>query len=403
MDLSRTTFLVVEDQEFQRRMLSIMLHDMQAHGVHCVADGRAALDFLETPGNTVDVIVSDLDMPEMDGMEFIRHVAQRRRDVTIIIASSASEEVMWSVETMATAYGAKLLGCIRKPVTPAKLRALLEPDLGKARDAAPADAEETFSSEAISAALERGEIEPFFQPKVEIASGRIIGAEALARWRHPRSGIVSPCRFIGELERDGSIDALMHVMLRQSAGTCMEWHAAGNRDMVVCVNIAAKSLHDVRLAEDIAATVRSAGVEARHVVLEVTESTATTQAARVLENLARLRMKGFGLAIDDFGTGYSSLEQLARTAFTELKIDHSFVMAALRRPPARVILESSLDMAHRLGIVATAEAVESEMAWQLLETLGCDIAQGCYIAPPMSATDFAAWLAARIAGTASPP
>ena len=160
---------------------------------------------------------------------------------------------------------------------------------------------------------------------------------------------------------------------------------------MISVNLSAKSLGDPEVADHITQIVRDEGVDPGNFVLEVTESAAVNHVARTLETLARLRIRGFRLSIDDYGTGYSSMQQLTRIAFTELKIDQSFVLSALDVEASRVILESSLDMARRLKVHSVAEGVETRAHWDLLLSLGCDIAQGYFIARPMDAAGFAKW------------
>jgi EAL domain-containing protein (putative c-di-GMP-specific phosphodiesterase class I) len=148
----------------------------------------------------------------------------------------------------------------------------------------------------------------------------------------------------------------------------------------------------VKIADRVTELVRSQNLEPRHMVLEVTESAATTDVGKALENLARLRMKGFGLSIDDYGTGYSSMQQLTRIAFTEIKIDQSFVTNAAKQESAKVILKSSLDMAKNLKITAVAEGIETQEDWNLLRQLGCDLGQGYLIARPMESVAYLDWV-----------
>ena len=394
MQAHRLSFLVVEDQEFQRSMLVKMLKGLGVTSVYAAADGRAGLELLKSLDAPVDVIISDLDMPFMDGMEFMRHIGVGRYTTSLIVASALDRELLSSVEAMAGAYGINVLGTIEKPVTPRKLEELIQLyKLPGSRAARLQPGAPSYSVEEITEGLANDEFEPFFQPKVEIATGRVIGAEALARWRHPQQGIVAPYAFIKPLEDIGKIDALMRIILRKSAAFCRAMHAAGHEG-TVAVNLSIKSLLDVRVADQITDIVRQQQVDPQWMVLEITESAATTDTGKVLENLARLRMKGFELAIDDYGTGYSSLEQLTRIPFTELKIDQSFVTHAGRKESAKVILASSLDMARRLHIRAVAEGVETRANWDLLVQLQCDIAQGYYIAKPMSAAAYLDWLGA---------
>lgn len=388
-------FLVVEDHEFQRNMLVKILRALGAASVYAMPEGRAALQLMQDAPTAADIIISDVDMPTMDGMEFIRHVGAAGYGTSLIIASSLEHELLNSVEALAAAHGVRLLGTIQKPVTRAKLEELIARHRSEAPPPRPPPVTAPLVAlEEILDGLAHDVFEPHFQPKVDMATGRVIGAEALARWRHPRHGLLMPNAFITALEDGGHIGTLMRCMLTKGAAFCRTLHEAGH-DATVAVNVSVKSLTDTSLADQITQIVTSQRISPRCMVLEITESAATTEVAKVLENLARLRMKGFGLSIDDYGTGYSSMEQLTRIPFTELKIDQSFVSHAGRRESAKVILGSSLAMARKLRIRAVAEGVETQADWDLLRELECDIAQGYYIAKPMQEDVFLDWLSAR--------
>ena len=390
MPIAGLAFLVTEDHETQRSLMVRMLKELGAKHIHEAADGHGALSVIADPTRSVDIVISDLDMPGMDGMQFIRELGKVGARISIILASALERKLLGSVALMTEAYGIRLLGIIEKPLTPDKLMPLIvlhqpaqaQPD----RLTGP-----RFTLQEIAAGLHNDEFEPFLQPKIELATGRVKGAEALARWRHPQHGIVAPYAFIKPLEDNGLIDELTWVMLRKSAALCSTWRAAG-MDVTVSVNLSLKSLGDLHLADLVTEQVRSQNLEPRHMILEVTESAATIDIGETLENLARLRMKGFGLSIDDYGTGYSSMQQLTRIAFTELKIDQSFVMNAAKESSARIILESSLDMAKKLNMTAVAEGVETQADWNLLRQLGCDLAQGYFIARPMEHAAYHGWV-----------
>ena len=391
MQIADLCFLVAEDHEFQRSALVRVLTSLGAKDILAAADGRSALALLKASKRPIDIIISDLDMPGMDGMEFVRHLRDIGARASIILASSLERPLLASVETMAAAYGIKLLGTIPKPITPRKLEELIN---GHAAARVGADPPKggapTFTLEEIAHGLNSNEFEPFFQPKIALASGEVKGAEALARWRHPQRGIVAPSAFIELLEEGGLIDTLMWTMLEKAAAFCSSWRATG-LDTTVSVNLSLTSLTDLELADKVTRLVRGQNLEPRHMVLEITESAATTDVGKALENLARLRMKGFGLSIDDYGTGYSSMQQLTRIPFTELKIDQSFVMNAAKQDTARVILGASLEMARKLNIAAVAEGVESRADWDLLRDLKCDFAQGYLFAKPMEAGLYLDW------------
>src|SRR5262249_11179496 len=161
---------------------------------------------------------------------------------------------------------------------------------------------------------------------------------------HPQKGVLAPYAFIGAMEDNGLIDPLTWAILEKSAAMCRDWQANGLQ-ATVSVNLSLKSLSDPGLAERITGMVAAQKVSPKQIVLEITESAAMTDVAKALENLTRLRMKGFSLSIDDYGTGYSSMQQLSRIPFGELKVDQSFVMSAIEKESSKVILASSLDMA----------------------------------------------------------
>ncbi|RZA13400.1 MAG: EAL domain-containing protein, partial [Lysobacteraceae bacterium] len=335
-------FLVVDDHEFQRAMMVQMLQDLGARTVYEAEDGRAALEISRELHHPFDIIVTDIDMPGMDGMSFIRRLGEAGVGASLIVTSGLERSLLDTIETMSAAYGMRLLGTVEKPPTPERFAELIglhwraKPNPERSKPGAA-----NFDLDEIMDALRTDQFEPFYQPKIELKTGRVKGAEALARWRHPRNGIVLPYAFIGTLEEHDQISELTWTMLARSARDCRAWRDAG-MDLDVAVNLSVKQLADPGISDAITWQVSSAGLEPQHMILEITESAAMSNVGRVLENLTRLRMKGFGLSIDDYGTGYSSMQQLTRIPFTELKIDQSFVQHAAHQESSRMILESSL-------------------------------------------------------------
>jgi EAL domain-containing protein (putative c-di-GMP-specific phosphodiesterase class I) len=331
-------------------------------------------------------------MPVMDGLEFLRHAGEAGYRGSVLIVSALHHTLLAAAEAMSKAYSINLIGVISKPLTwqllehAIRRHAALEPKL-HVRSVS----RRSLTTEEIMQGLARDEFEPFFQPKVDLATGRVVGAEALARWRHPEQGIIAPAAFIKLLEDSGKIDDLMWTMLRKAIVFCGTLNTMGV-DSSVAVNLSLKSLNNVELAGRVAATVERHNLDPSKVCLELTESAATTNLGAALENLTRLRMAGFGLSIDDFGTGYSSMQQLTRIPFTELKIDRSFVTNAVSHEAARVMLTSSLQIARQLNLKSVAEGVETQQEWDLLQELGCDLAQGYFIAKPMEVNDYLNWL-----------
>lgn len=392
MKLSELNLLVVEDDDFQRKTVISMLRSLGVTSVSDASNGRRALEIIrEESSNPVNVALCDLNMPEMDGMEFLRHLSYENQSIAIIITSALDSKLLASVGKMTKMFGIELLGAIEKPITLANLHELLSKYEHATREQIEPDCKISFTLDEILQGVKERQFEPFFQPKVDLKAGRILGAEALARWFHPRHGVIGPGAFIPQLEQSGHIDGLTFLILEKSAAACRSFHDKGHI-LTISVNLSLVSLNDPQLSDKIIQVVRKAGIEPQYITLEITESSAMTDAAIALENLARLCMNGFALSIDDYGTGYSSLQQITRIAFNELKIDQSFVMDFTDNKALRIVVESSIDMAHKLQVKIVAEGVESEQDWNTLKSAGCDMVQGFFIAKPMDITAFYAFM-----------
>lgn len=381
MGLADLSVMLVEDHGFQRRLGLRLLSDLGVLTQHEAADGLAALELLRTMERTPDVILVDLDMPGMDGVEFIGVVAEEKLARAIAVVSAMEPALLHTVQMMAMASGLRVLGCIEKPLTPGKLSHVLslfdaDPSAGFG------DEDVSCTFEQAAAALAAGEIDAWFQPQVEFANGRVTGAEALARWRLPDGRFVPPARFVQVLERGGQIESLTQHMLHKACDAWRTWQGQGF-DLRVSVNVSAQNLTGNEIADRYEAILREHGMAPDRMVLEITESSVMSDTARGLGMLARLRLKGFGLSVDDFGTGYSSLSQLSQIPFTELKIDRTFVSGADHQPRKRAMIEASLDLGRKLGLSVVAEGVETIEEWQLLAQQGADHAQGYLISPPV--------------------
>jgi diguanylate cyclase (GGDEF)-like protein len=240
-------------------------------------------------------------------------------------------------------------------------------------------------------AIESGHLVLHYQPKADLATGRVLGAEALVRWQHPEHGLLPPDDFIPLAEPTGLIAPLTLTVLSQALRQCHEWEDAG-LDLRVAVNISVRNLYDDRFVHDVDRLLRRFGVAPGNLTLEITESTMMADPTRPVAALSQLSMRGLHIAIDDFGTGYSSLAYLKRLPVTEIKIDKSFVMGMIDDPDDATIVRSTIDLARNLGLQVVAEGVEHEDVWRRLAALGCHRAQGYYLSPALSGNEFLLWL-----------
>ncbi|WP_410498631.1 EAL domain-containing protein [Chitinibacter sp. S2-10] len=388
MQASQLNLLVVEDDDFQRHMVVEMLQSLGVTSINEVCNGKQALEVVRKMDATAqNIAVCDLNMPEMDGMEFLRHLGKESRNISVIITSALDRKVLSSVSRMVKMYDIELLGTVEKPILRERLQEILAQYKQSDAKWAQVGAARQFELEEILQGVRANQIEPYFQPKVDLKTGRLIGAEALARWLHPEYGEISPAAFIPTLEVNGLIDDLTLLILEKSAIACRLLIERGHI-LSISVNISLVSLHDENLADHLTQVVRNAGVDPQYIVLEITESAAISDIGRVLENLARLCMRGFTLSIDDYGTGYSSMQQLTRIAFSELKIDQSFVKDFTESEILSVVVESSIDIAHKLQMKSTAEGVETDQDRKMLSQMGCDVGQGYLFAKPMNLAAF---------------
>ncbi len=240
-------------------------------------------------------------------------------------------------------------------------------------------------------ALEDGEIVAYYQPIVDVVGGRVRGAEALVRWEHPELGVLAPGAFVETVEQTGLIGPMTRAVLQQAVAQCAQWREDG-RDLTIAVNLSVRNLLDANLPWEIDRLLTSHGLPPEALQLEITESMLMSDPERASATVNRLNALGVRLSVDDFGTGYSSLAYLREMPIDELKIDRSFVSPMLRDESDLIIVRSTINLGHDLGLRVIAEGVEDEATLARLARLGCDLAQGYHISRPMPASQFALWL-----------
>jgi diguanylate cyclase (GGDEF)-like protein len=248
-------------------------------------------------------------------------------------------------------------------------------------------------------AIAGDELELYYQPKIDIATARVVHAEALVRWNHPKHGVMRPDEFIPLAEQSGKIGLITKWVIRKAIAQCAAWRREG-LDLTVAVNLSALDLFDSELPTFISGLLADAGLPAEKLVLEITESAVMKDATRAQKILADLKRRGLCLAIDDFGTGYSSLAHLKRLPVDELKIDKSFVQNLTEKASDDlVIVRSTIELGHNMGLVVIAEGVETAESWRILKRLGCDMAQGYYMSPPLPVGAIGDWFRSSEWGT----
>ncbi len=243
----------------------------------------------------------------------------------------------------------------------------------------------------LTQAIARDELKLHFQPQIELATGRVAGAEVLMRWQHPQRGLLGPLAFIPFAEQTGFIRRLTQWVLDHAIAQAADWYRRGV-SLPIAVNISADDLADMQLDLRVAAALKQHGLPPNLLTLEVTESGFIDNPARALKMLETLATLGIRLSIDDFGTGYSSLSHLARMPVDEVKIDRSFVIGLEADAEFATVVRSAIEMGHNLGLKVVAEGIETETSAQRLRAMHCDIAQGYLYAQPMPGAAIEQWL-----------
>jgi EAL domain-containing protein (putative c-di-GMP-specific phosphodiesterase class I)/ActR/RegA family two-component response regulator len=397
--------LLIDDDPFALRMLERQLERLGCEAVTSCESAQSAQALLETEFETIGLVFCDLQMPDIDGVEFVRHLARIGYRGGLVLVSGEDGRILQTVRKLAQAHQIDIIAALAKPVSLEQLRQVLASNASRQASADRA-ARRAYAPAELKRALAAGELVNHYQPKVALATGELVGVEALVRWQHPTAGLVLPDQFIATAEEHGLIDELTRTVLTAALRQGRLWHEA-RLDLQLAVNVSMDNLAALDFPDVVARLANDAGVALSSVVLEVTESRLMKDLRAPLDILTRLRLKRISLSIDDFGTGHSSLAQLRDIPFDELKLDRSFVNGASGDPALRAIVEATLQMARQLGMKSVAEGVEERADWDLLRTLGCDVAQVYLIARPMPGNElpqwWQAWQPRRLALTGSAP
>ena len=381
--------LIVDDDRFVLDLVTAHLNNLGINNVITASSGEDALSYMKNATAPPSVLLLDLNMPGMDGVEFLRHLSEQAYLGNIILISAEDTRLLRSAENIARDRKLNILGALEKPVTIPPLTDLLL-QVGTEQATRPHKDKISITENDLRNGIENGEFMVYYQPQIDITSMQLSGVEALARWSHPQHGMIPPDVFIPVAEEHNLINHMTDVILSDSMAQCSHWREQG-LDINLSVNISVDSLDRLDLPEYIVSCAQQHQLDVSKIMLEITESRLMQDITSALDILTRLSLKGIGLSIDDFGTGYSSMEQLQRVPFKELKIDRSFVNGAQHNKAARAILQSSVELAQKLNMTIVAEGIENEAGIELVAELGCTSAQGYFIGRPMPGNEVIRW------------
>jgi len=380
--------LIVDDEPAVGKLIARIA---QKIGYRCTLASDMA-HFQRALGPDISLIMLDLMMPKTDGIELLRRLGEQGYKGRIMLMSGVNKRVLETATELAKTLGLQVLGGFHKPFQLAELKTFFQQHVaGHAESGQRTRDSQSISTQELQSAIAADQFLLHYQPQLDIASGQVVGVEALVRWRHPERGLIYPDAFIGLAESLGLIDALGWLVMQRGISECRAFmtHAPG---VTLSLNVSAHSLDDLMLPDKLLTLTHEYGVAPSHIVLEITESGLVRDLAKALDVLARLRMKQFQVSIDDFGTGYAMMQQLRRVPATELKIDRPFVQDALTDDRARIIVQKTIELGHELGMRVVAEGVETSQQLAMLQTYACDVAQGYFFSRPLPVPDLRVWL-----------
>jgi EAL domain-containing protein (putative c-di-GMP-specific phosphodiesterase class I)/ActR/RegA family two-component response regulator len=382
--------LVLDDDHTVCELVSALARTM---GLTCDAT-RDPATFLDRVTPETSLILLDLMMPEMDGIEVLRLLGERRCKARILLMSGMDKRVLETAERLAQSLGLAVVGHLQKPFPLPELKGVFDSVAGmeapKTIEEVPAFA---VSDEQIRNAVKNGEFLNFYQPQINLKTGDVMGVEALARWRHPERGMTLPENFLARLDALDLMDALCWSTAELAMAEAKQFTRRNGELLRLSINASMRSLHDLEFPDALVTLAHKYDFPVEMIAVEITESVLMSELSRTLDVLTRLRMKNFQLSIDDFGSGYAMMRQLQNVPATELKIDKSIVENMHLNDRDRVMVGKIIEMGHELKLSVLAEGVMTQEQFQLLRRKGCDGAQGYWFSYPLPAEAIKKWLA----------
>jgi EAL domain-containing protein (putative c-di-GMP-specific phosphodiesterase class I)/AmiR/NasT family two-component response regulator len=381
--------LVIDDEPDVGKVVAAVV---RAVGLHCTVTTDVAT-FLGELTPDVGLILLDLMMPAIDGIEVLRLLSDRGCCVPIVLMSGVGSRILETAEQLAQTLGLTIIGYLNKPFRMKELEGLLESASAPRASFAPSQPkrEQAIRDEELVSAIQHDELVLHYQPQIEFATGNVVGVEALVRWNHPQRGLIFPDRFIGRTEELGLIDQLGWITYDR--GMSDIGHLGGQETAIMLsLNVSLHSIKDLNFPNRFLALMENHGISASNVTIEITESGLMEELSKTLDVLTRLRMNRVSLSIDDFGTGFAMMQQLRNVPATELKIDKSFVQNIGHVERDRVIVQKTIELGHELGMRVVGEGVETREQFEFLRDNRCDAVQGYLFSHPLPMEDLQRWL-----------
>ncbi|SCC21655.1 EAL domain-containing response regulator [Kosakonia oryziphila] len=389
--------LIMDEHSQDIMKLYTMLHATGLFDIRIASSATGTINLLEN--NHFHLAIIDISMPYMDGLQFIREITKRQMNTMLVLTSTHSRGLMNSISLVAKEHGLAVIGTLKKPYDDEALKRLTLQICSRKVGIPPRrhiyeNPYHVFDQNMVENSLKEGSIKAWFQPKIELNSGKIIGAEALARWEHSEYGFMLAGSFLDAIRLYKLQKKLLFKILNDALDAHTYWQHNGYC-VPVSVNLPVPLFDDDQLPEELFQQVIAREVDPANICFELLEDEAISQPLNYYMGISNLRLKGFGLAQDDFGRGYNSMYNLISSPFTEVKIDKAFINGFAGDDVRETALIASVQLGKQLGLTVTVEGVETMRDLQFMRCIGCDCAQGFLISSAVSAEDFGELLSSK--------
>ena len=384
---SAERILVIDDDKVVVEIVSALA---KAMGLNCDVT-RSPESFFDLITPETSLILLDLVMPEMDGIEILRLLGERQCKARIVLMSGINIRVIETAKKLAQNLGLSVVGHLQKPFPLSQLKDILGANLVPEAPRAKEIPQIAIPDEQLLQAFERNEFVIYYQPQISMETGRVTGVEALSRWQHPELGLVFPDNFISRIETLDLMDRFCWITAERALNEVKQFVGPDGFLPRLAINVSVSSLRDLKFPDIFMNLAKKYDFPSERIVLEITES-GLIEFSLALDVLTRLRMRNFQLSIDDFGTGYSMMKQLQNVPAIELKIDKTFVMNMHANHSDLVMVEKIIEMGHELDMEVIAEGVETEDQYNALRLRGCDGVQGYLFSRALPPAEMVRWI-----------
>jgi len=385
---SSDRIVLIDDDRVVGEIVSALAKSMD---LHCEVTKNSE-EFFARIGPDTSVILLDLVMPGMDGIEILRLLGERGCKARIVLMSGINIRVIETAKKLAQSLGLSVVGHLQKPFPISELQSLLNANIAPEKPVdLPAEQQLEIPDADFFRALDQGEFVLHYQPQVSITKGIVTGVEALSRWQHPDLGLIYPDSFIYRIETLGLMDRFCWITAERALHEIRQFSQVSGYLPRLAINVSVSSLRDLKFPDILMNLACKYDFPAERLVLEITES-GFLEFSLALDVFTRLRMRNFQLSIDDFGTGYSMMKQLQNVPAIELKIDRTFVRNMHISHADLVMVEKIIEMGHELEMEVIAEGVETEEQFKLLQEMGCDGVQGYFFSRALPLAEMLRWL-----------